>query len=180
MTEITQLIHRAAEGDRGAFDAAFEAIHRELKSLAARRLAADSRATLSPTMLVNETWLKLADARVSAEDRTHFFRIAAAAMRQVWLDRRKSRAAEIERIRLYVDGSEQVNGEPVAPADWTELVDWDSSMRALEAVDPELADLVALRVFSGLELEEVAALKGVSLRTVQRHWRSARAFLLAP
>jgi DNA-directed RNA polymerase specialized sigma24 family protein len=53
-------------------------------------------------------------------------------------------------------------------------------MRALEAADPELADLVALRVFSGLELEEVAALKGVSLRTVQRHWRSARAFLLAP
>ena len=57
---ITQLIHRAATGDRAAFDAAFAAIQLELRGLAARRLAADSRATLSPTMLVNETWLKLA------------------------------------------------------------------------------------------------------------------------
>lgn len=69
---ITQLIHRAATGDRAAFDAAFAAIQLELRGLAARRLAADSRATLSPTMLVNETWLKLAGSVVRADDRAHF------------------------------------------------------------------------------------------------------------
>lgn len=178
MTMITQLIHRAADGDRAAFDAAFAAIQLELRGLAARRLAADSRATLSPTMLVNETWLKLAGSVVRADDRAHFFRIAAIAMKQIWIDRQRSRAAELERIRLFVDGMPELGGEPVAPQDWTELVDWDAAMRTLERDDPELAELVALRVFSGLDLDEVAALQGVSLRTVQRQWRTARAFLL--
>lgn len=177
MPELTLLIQRAAEGDREAFNAAFAAIREELRGVAIRRLRADTRTTLSPTMLVNETWLKLADAGVNAENRAHFFRIAAAAMRQVWIDKQRSRAAELERIRLYVDGNE--TGESSDAADWAELVDWDAALKALEQSDPELAELVALRVFSGLELEELATLKGVSLRTIQRQWRSARAFLLA-
>lgn len=184
MTEITVLVRRAAEGDRSAFDAAYQHIHAELKALAARRLHAQPGRTLSATMLVNETWLKLADSAVRAENRTHFFRIAAQAMRQIWIDRQRSRAADEERIRLYVGGV-AAGAEPgsegtevAAESDWTELVDWDHALRTLEQVDPELAELVALRVFSGLELPEIAALKGVSERTVQRHWRSARAFLL--
>ena len=179
MSDVTLLIQRAAAGDRSAFDAAFEHIHRELKALAARRLHANSGATLSPTLLVNETWLKLADSALHAEGRAHVFRIAASAMRQVWIDRQRSRAAELERIRLYVQDMERVGDEPVAPNDWVELLDWEAAMQRLEQSDPELAELVDLRVFSGLELEEIAALKGVSLRTVQRHWRSARAFLLS-
>lgn len=183
MTEITLLVRRAAEGDRSAFDAAYQHIHAELKALAARRLHAQPGRTLSATMLVNETWLKLVDSAVQAENRTHFFRIAAQAMRQVWIDRQRSRAADQERIRLYVGasaGGEAGRDAPevAADSDWTELVDWDYALRTLEQVDPELAELVALRVFSGLELPEIAALKGVSERTVQRHWRSARAFLL--
>lgn len=177
MSDVTLWIQRAARGDRAAFDAAFEVIQRELKGLAARRLNADPRATLSPTMLVNETWLKLADGNgVQAENRAHFFRIAASAMRQIWIDRQRARGAELERIRLYVqaEGSETASGFD----DWIELIDWEQAMQALEQSDPELAELVALRVFSGLELEEIASLKQVSLRTVQRHWKSARAFLL--
>lgn len=177
MSDVTLWIQRAASGDRSAFDAAFEAIHRELKSLAARRLYADPRATLSPTMLVNETWLKLADGSgVHAENRAHFFRIAASAMRQIWIDRQRSRGAELERVRLYVqsEGSETSSGFD----DWVELIDWEQAMQALEQTDPELAELVALRVFSGLELDEIANLKQISLRTVQRQWKSARAFLL--
>lgn len=177
MSDVTLWIQRAAGGDRSAFDAAFEAIHRELKSLAARRLYADPRATLSPTMLVNETWLKLADGSgVQAENRAHFFRIAARAMRQIWIDRQRSRGAELERVRLYVqsEGGEISSGFD----DWVELIDWEQAMQVLEQTDPELAELVALRVFSGLDLEEIASLKQLSLRTVQRHWKSARAFLL--
>lgn len=128
-------------------------------------------------MLVNETWLKLADGNgVQAENRAHFFRIAASAMHRIWIDRQRARGAERERIRLYVqaEGSETASGFD----HWIELIDWEQAMQALEQSDPELAELVALRVFSGLELEEIASLKQVSQRTVQRHWKSARAFLL--
>lgn len=176
MTEVTVLIQRAAAGDRSAFDAAYQHIHAELKGLASRRLNAQQGGTLSATMLVNETWIKLAGSGIQAEGRAHFFRIAAQAMRQIWIDRLRSRGAEAERIRLYVARDD--DGEAVAPDDWSELVDWDSAMRALQQADAELAELVDLRVFSGLDLADIAALKGVSERTVQRAWRSARAFLL--
>ncbi|MBK9654674.1 MAG: hypothetical protein IPO66_04070 [Rhodanobacteraceae bacterium] len=106
MSDVTELIQRAAVGDRAAFDAAYQHIHAELKSLAVRRLNADHNRTLSATMLVNETWLKLAGSVVNAENRAHFFRIAAQAMRQIWIDRQRSRAAELERIRLYVGAAE--------------------------------------------------------------------------
>jgi RNA polymerase sigma factor (TIGR02999 family) len=178
MSDVTELIQRAAVGDRAAFDAAYQHIHAELKSLAARRLNADHNRTLSATMLVNETWLKLAGSAVHAENRAHFFRIAAQAMRQIWIDRQRSRAAELERIRLYVGAAETPGVEPASPEDWTELVDWDNAMRVLSETDAELAELVELRVFSGLDVTEIAALRGVSERTVQRSWRSARAFLL--
>ena len=178
MAEVTLLIQRAAGGDRSAFDAAYQHIHAELKGLASRRLHADSGRTLSATMLVNETWIKLSDAGVRAENRAHFFRIAAQAMRQIWIDRQRSRAAEQERIRLYVGVAAEPGVEPASPEDWSDLVDWDSAMKLLEQTDPELAELIELRVFSGLDLPEIAALKGVTERTIQRHWRSARAFLL--
>jgi len=130
-------------------------------------------------MLVNETWIKLAGSGIQAEGRAHFFRIAAQAMRQIWIDRMRSRAAEQERIRLYVGAADEAGVEPASPEDWSELVDWDSALKALTETDPDLAELVELRVFSGLELPEIAVLRGVSERTVQRAWRSARAFLLS-
>ena len=178
MGDITVLVQRAAEGDRAAFDAAYEQIHAELKALAKRRLDGHPGRTLSATVLVNETWIKLAESEVRASSRAHFFRIAARAMRQVWIDRRRSRAADRDRIRLYLGAPVTGAAEPVAPEDWTELVDWDSALRTLEGMDAELAELVELRIFSGLDLPEIAALKGVTARTVQRQWRSARAFLL--
>jgi RNA polymerase sigma factor (TIGR02999 family) len=178
LTELTLLIQRAASGDRAAFDSAFLAIAMELRALAQRRLLADAGGTLSATALVHETWLKLSGRAVSAQNRVHFFRIAAAAMRQIWIDHRRSRAAEQARIRLYVDATPDPGAIGAVSEDWTDLVDWELALRVLERDDPDGADLVALRVFSGLDLEEIAALRGVSLRTVQRHWRAARAFLL--
>jgi RNA polymerase sigma factor (TIGR02999 family) len=175
MSDLTLWIQRAAKGDRSGFNAAFEAIRDQLRSVARSRLQANSAATLSPTMLVNETWLKLADSGIQAHDREHFFRIAAQAMRQIWMDRKRSRDAELERIRLYVQDSDQ-SGSSLE--DWIETIDWDHAMKLMDTTDPELAELVALRVFTGLELEEIAELKQLSLRTVQRHWKSARAFLL--
>lgn len=176
MGEVTVLVQRAAAGDRAAFDAAYAAIHGELKVLARRRLHARPGSTLSPTMLVNEVWLKLA-AGVQATERTHFFRIAAQAMRQIWIDRLRARSAESERIRLYAGSHNPDAPSPTGTDDWIELVDWESALKLLAETDPELAELVDLRIFSGLELPEVAELKGCSLRTVQRQWSTARAFL---
>ena len=83
MSEVTELIQRAAVGDRAAFDAAYQHIHAELKSLAVRRLNADHNHTLSPTMLVNETWLKLAGNEFNAENRTPVCTLAAQPMQQI-------------------------------------------------------------------------------------------------
>jgi RNA polymerase sigma factor (TIGR02999 family) len=172
--DVTEQLLLAATGDRAAFDRAFESILEELRGLARRRLHADSNATLSPTMLVNETWLKLNSSDMKAHSRAHFFRIAAQAMRQIWIDKLRSRSTELERIRLYVEQSSDGGME-----DWSDLIDWDRAMRALDQADPELAELVDLHVFSGLDLKDIAALKNLSERTLQRHWRSARAFLLS-
>lgn len=174
MGEVTVLVQRAAAGDRSAFDAAYAEILGELKALARRRLHAQPGSTLSPTMLVNEAWIKLAGG-VRASDRAHFFRIAAQAMRQIWIDRIRSREAESERIRLYA--GRDAEGSAASPEQWMELLDWERAMRELAQTDPELAELVDLHVFTGLELDEIAELRGCSLRTVQRQWRSARAFL---
>ena len=102
MGEMTLLIQRASAGEREAFDQAYAHIHAELKSLARRRLNADAGSTLSPTMLVNETWLKLVDRELHAENRAHFFRIAAQAMRQIWIDRLRSSLAP--RVCMGVGG----------------------------------------------------------------------------
>ena len=173
MGDVTEQLMRAATGDRAAFDRAFESILEELRGVARRRLHADSSATLSPTVLINETWLKLEASEMKAHSRAHFFRIAAQAMRQIWIDKLRSRSTEMERIRLYAE-----QGGSAGMEDLSDLIDWDRAMKALERADPELAELVDLHVFSGLELKDIAALKNQSERTLQRHWRSARAFLM--
>jgi RNA polymerase sigma factor (TIGR02999 family) len=163
----------AAQGDRAAFDRAFASIIDELRALARRRLQADRNATLSPTMLVNETWLKLEAGDVTAESRVHFFRIAAQAMRQIWIDKIRSRSTEMERIRLYAEQGGDGGWEEMS-----KLIDWERAMKALDEADPELAQLVDLHVFSGLNLKDIATLNKLSERTLQRQWRSARAFLM--
>ena len=175
MAEVTELLAKAALGDKQAFNSAFASILQELRSVAKNRLRADSQATLSPTMLVNETWLKLSASELKMAGRAHFFRIAAQALRQIWIDHMRSRSAEIERMRLFVESGEDGTDSEA----WSEKLDWERAMQALEKADPELAELTDLHIFAGLELKEIAQMKGVSERTLQRHWRSARAFLRA-
>ena len=151
-------------------------LYTELRRIAARLLADQGRGhTLQPTALVHEAWLRLADqTQTSAADRMRFLRLAARAMRFVLVDHARARCADKRgggrRVTLDL--------EQVALAPGAGLLELDQALEQLTAVDPELARLVELRFFAGLSHAAVADTLGVSLRTVERQWRLARAFLI--
>ena len=177
-TEITALLEAVGTGDRRAVDRLFERVYAELRRIARGQLAGAPRAeTLNTTALVHETYLKLSrGARWSTRDRAHFFALTAQAMRQVLVDHARKRmrtkrgggqaALNLDEIELPVDERAE------------ELVALDAALERLEAADPELARLVEQRFFAGLSVEEIAELREVTDRTVRRHWRMARAFLV--
>jgi RNA polymerase sigma factor (TIGR02999 family) len=174
---ITELLRAVEVGDNAARDRLFALVYRDLRGLARGQLRrVPGRDTLSTTALVHETYLKLAGDRVwSARDRSHFFALAARAMRQILVDHARRRA------RRKRGGGEApvslVEALVPAPERAEEMLALDAALAKLEALDAELAQIVEWRFFGGLSVEEVAALLEVSDRTVKRHWRAARAFL---
>jgi RNA polymerase sigma factor (TIGR02999 family) len=174
---ITELLRAVEVGDHAARDRLFAMVYRDLRGLARGQLRrVPGRDTLSTTALVHETYLKLAGERVwSARDRSHFFALAARAMRQILVDHARRRA------RRKRGGGEApvslVEALVPAPERAEEMLALDAALAKLEALDGELAQIVEWRFFGGLSVEEVAALLEVSDRTVKRHWRAARAFL---
>ena len=175
--EITALLEAVERGEGGALDRLFVRVYDELRRLARRQLASGpSSPTLDTTALVHEAYLKLScDAHWSVENRRHFFNLAARAMRQVLVDYARRRG-RIERgggaVVLDLDAR-----EIAAPDRAGELIALDEALDRLGAAEPELARLVELRFFTGLSVEQIAELAGVSDRTVKRRWRAARAFL---
>lgn len=174
---ITRLLRRAGSGDREAIEALYPQIYAELRAIA-RGIAnnASRTPTLSPTALVNEAWLKLADKPgVEWHDRLHFFRYAARAMRHVLIDYARSRGAAKRGSGAAVL---ELNEAIVADADTLSgLLALDDAVRHLDAINPRLGQVVELRVFGGLDLETVARTLDVDPRTVSRDWRKARAIL---
>ena len=179
--DITALLRDAESGDRSALDRAFSVVYDHLRGLARAQRRRHASDTLSTTALVNEAYLKLVHGTTLAlESREHFFNLAARAMRQVLLDRARAiGAAKRPEGRLRVTLGDEIAGAPDAGALSGELIDLDRALEKLAALDARLADLVSLRLFAGLEFGEIAALRGVSERTVLRDWRKTRAFLLA-
>ncbi len=185
--EITRLLEAARAGDRLSLDRVYELVYGELKRLAARQRDRFSGAgTLSTTALVHEAYLKLAGDRIWAgSDRTHFFALAARAMRQILLDHARGQGRQkrgsgaphldlddLEAGRVGLDPHDP--GRSVAVED---LLALDQALERLAAVDAELGQLVEWRYFAGLTLDEIAPLVGLSERTLKRQWRTARAFL---
>ncbi len=176
-TAITELLRAVEVGDKAARDRLFAVVYAELRRVARGQLRRlPGKDTLSTTALVNETYLKLAGDRAwSARDRSHFFALAARAMRQILVDHARRRSRQKRGGGdLPVSLAE---GLVPAPERAEELLALDQALAQLEAVDAELARIVEWRFFGGLSVEEVAALLEVSDRTVKRHWRAARAFL---
>jgi len=176
--EVTVLLAALRVGDRAALDRLFELVYGELRRLARAQLARSlPHATLSTTALVNEVYVRFAGAsRLAANDRGHFYSLAARAMRQILVDHAKSRLAQ----------RRGGGAEVVSLADWdhpsdvdlSRVVAIDAALSRLEQLDERLARLVEWRVFGGLTFEEIAAASSeLSVSTLKRDWRKARAFL---
>ena len=163
--------------DRQALDQLFSVTYEELRRLASSVRRGDPSATLSPTALVNEAWLKLADSRqLATTSKLHFKRIAARAMRQLLVEaaRRRNagkRGGGVE-VTIIFDESLQ------APASGSRhLLQLDRALDDLARMNPRQAVMVESRFFGGLDVPEIANLLSVSEATVLRDWRAAKAWL---
>ena len=148
-------------------------VYDELRKLAAAKLAREADGyTLDATALVHEAWLKLAEASVEWQDRTHFFRTAATAMRRILVDRARGK------LTAKRDGGERVELSDVpGTLPDAKLVALDEALETLALSKPEHAKLIELRFFVGLTMDEAASALKVSPVTADRYWRYARAWL---
>jgi RNA polymerase sigma factor (TIGR02999 family) len=178
MTDVTRILNAIEHGDPRAAELLLPLVYDELRKLAAQKMAQEAPGqTLQATALVHEAYLRLIGARVPApwNSRGHFFAAAAEAMRRILIDqaRRKQglRRRTARRRRELTD--EDLLDNPVND----ELLDLDEALSKLAQADPPAADLVKLRIFAGMTVEEIAKVQGVSPRTVKRNWAYARAWL---
>ena len=178
MSGVTHLLDAAAAGDPKAAADLLPLVYAELRKLAAARMAAEPAGhTLTATALVHEAYLRLVGGEQSQDwnGRGHFFAAAAEAMRRILVNRardkgRLKRGGERRRVDL-----EGLSDPAAAPAD--DLLDLDDALDRLAAAYPPCAELVKLRFFAGLTLDEAAAALGLTRRTADRQWAFARAWL---
>jgi RNA polymerase sigma factor (TIGR02999 family) len=164
-------------GDRQALDHLFSVTYEELRRLASTVRRGDPSATLSPTALVHEAWLKLANSpELGATSRLHFKRIAARAMRQLLIEAARRRNAEKRggEDAIFVTFDESLDAKP-SRAD--ELLALDTALDELAKLSPRQALMVESRFFGGLDMTETASLLQVSEATILRDWRAAKAWL---
>jgi RNA polymerase sigma-70 factor, ECF subfamily len=174
---VTQLLIEVRGGDRAALDRLFALVYEDLHARAHRQLAQSFGAkTLGTTVLVHETYLKLSAAgRPEWQDRRHFFGVAARAMRQIIVDQARRRLSQKRgggALRLDIADLELPIEERAE-----ELVALDAAVARLEQQNPRLAEVVNLRFYAGLSVEDAAQALDMSERTVKRDWRLARAWL---
>ncbi len=178
--DLTTCLARAAAGDVRALDRFLPVVYGELRALA-RRLLRPQRPghTLTPTALVHEAYLKLVDqTAVPCEARTHFFGLAASAMRQVLVDHARRKAADKRGggwTRISIETACLARSADVR--DGVDLVALNDALERLAFSDPRAARVVELRHFAGLTIDETATLLHVSASTVEADWRYARAWL---
>ena len=175
--EVTRLLLNWNNGDRAALDQLVPLVYDELRRLAHHYMRQEREGhTLQTTALVNEAYLRLIDQNsVRWQDRAHFFAIAAQMMRRILVDYARSR-------RYAKRGGEahQVSFDEsaiVSPQKGAELVAVDEALTDLATRDARKSKIVELRFFGGLNIEETAEVMGISATTVQREWRSAKAWL---
>ena len=173
---ISALIASADGGDRSAADQLFTALYRELHDLARRQLARSSpEMTLGTTTLLHEAYLDMAELEGAVfPDRGRFMGYAAKVMRGLIIDHVRNRKALKRGGQFHLSSLE---ADVVDRADENHLSKISEALDRLARVEPELAQIVDLKFFCGFSLREIAAMRGVSERTVQRDWEKARIFL---
>lgn len=176
--EVTRLLNAWASGDQAAAEELFPLILGELRRIAKKHLRRQQPGhTLQPTELVNEAYAKLVVGGVKSwKDRGHFFAVASTAMRHILIDRarkdlRQKRGAG--RTDLPLDETAAI---PMEQSAW--LVALDDALTSFAKLDPRAAQVVVLRYFGGLNVEETAEVLGVSAATVHNDWRTARLWLM--
>ena len=181
--EITRLLKAWGRGDAAALDRLTPLVYEELRRLARNYMRKEQRGhSLQATALVNEAFIRLVDARaVDWQDRAHFFAVSAKMMRRVLVDAARTKASAKRGGRAErVDHSTAVNLDqfPATPADVSaQLCALDDALNTLAAMDPRRAHVVELRYFGGLSVEETGHVLQISLQSVMRDWKLARAWL---
>ena len=178
MTDVTRILSAIEQGDPSAAEQLLPLVYDELRKLAAQKMAQEKPGlTLQATGLVHEAYIRLVNVEEEQhwDSRRHFFSAAAESMRRILIEnarrkRRIKRGGELDRAELP-DLAE------IDPTPRDELIDLDEALKKLAAEDPEKAELVNLRFFAGLPLEEISEILGLAMPTVKRHWRYARAWL---
>jgi RNA polymerase sigma factor (TIGR02999 family) len=175
--EVTRLLQAWSAGEQGAFDKLVPVVYQELHRLAQRYMAQERPGhTLQTTALVNEAYLRLLGGKqVSWQNRAHFFGVSAQLMRRTLVDFARSRRSvrrggDVQAVSL--DEALAVSPEPGA-----DLVALDDALQALAAIDPRRGQVVELRFFGGLSVEETAEVLKVSAETVMHDWKLAKAWL---
>ncbi len=179
MPEVTQILSRIEAGDPSAAEQLLPILYDELKKLAVHRLAKEKPGqTLQATALVHEAYLRLVDGKGSQHwnSRGHFFAAAAEAMRRILVEqaRRKKRVRHGGELRRVDFDSELQISEEEGDDN---LLALDEALQRLASEDRQAAEVVQLRYFAGLSIEETASALGISVRTANRHWAYARAWL---
>jgi RNA polymerase sigma factor (TIGR02999 family) len=176
-TTVAQLVESARRGDEQALSALMPLVYDELRRLAASYMRRERPGqTLQATALVHDAYIRLMqDSKLSWQNRSHFFGIAARAMRQILVERARARHAVKRggsRVRVTLDAGLLATEAPAI-----DLEALDEALTRLEALDAELARVVEVRFFGGLSIEEAAETLDVSPATVKRRWTVAKAWL---
>jgi RNA polymerase sigma factor (TIGR02999 family) len=180
MSEVTRILSAIEQGDPHAAEQLLPLVYDELRQLAALKLAREKPGqTLEATALVHEAYLRLVDVDRAQHwnSRRHFFAAAAEAMRRILVERARARGSLKRgggRERLDLD-----NLAVASPERPNDLLALDEALTRLAAVEPQAAELVHLRYFAGQNLKAAADLLGLSLRSTNRLWAYAKAWLLA-
>jgi RNA polymerase sigma factor (TIGR02999 family) len=179
MSEVTRILAALGQDQPRAADDLLPLVYEELRRLAARRLSRESAdQTLQPTALVHEAYLRLIGSESPSgwNGQGHFFGAAAEAMRRILVERARRKQAEKHgggRQRVAIDGI-----DVATEARPEELLALDEALEKLAAEDPQKAELVKLRYFGGLSIEESAEAMGISTATAKRWWVFARTWLM--
>lgn len=177
MSDVTRILSSIERGDARASEELLPLVYNELRRMAAHKMSAERPGhTLQPTALVHEAWLKLVDSpNQSWQNRAHFFGAAAEAMRRILIARARRKQTQRRGAgAAHLDVSEL---EIASPAPDDQLLALNDALDRFAKLEPQQAELVKLRYFVGLKIEEAAEVLGISKATAKRWWAYARAWL---
>jgi RNA polymerase sigma factor (TIGR02999 family) len=177
MGDVTRILNAISQGETGAMDELLPLVYGELRKLASHKMAGLAAGqTLQPTALVHEVWLRLVGRdEPKFEGRRHFFAAAAEAMRHILIDNARKKATQ-----RRGSGERPVDLDDVdvaSPACSNQLLDLNDALDKLAVERPIEADVVKLRFFVGMTIEEAAEVLGISPRTAKNYWAHAKAWL---